>query len=129
MGQIIFSACRWLYSCCSALEAELAACDEGLRLAMAWSQLPIVLNTDCAEAVSLISTANSNRSPFVNDCKEIAALIQGDREVLIKKVARSQVQAGHELAALGRSQQRTACWLGSCPDSISNIVMADCTPD
>ena len=37
-GRIVFSSCRFLSRCGSALEAELSACMEGMSLAMEWSQ-------------------------------------------------------------------------------------------
>lgn len=37
-GQVIFAACRELRHCADHLEAELAACKEGIRLALHWSE-------------------------------------------------------------------------------------------
>lgn len=51
LGQVIFAACRFLPWCNDPLEAELAACEEGLSLAQQWSDLPIALESDCAEAL------------------------------------------------------------------------------
>ncbi|KAI5011164.1 hypothetical protein ZWY2020_013301 [Hordeum vulgare] len=46
-GQVIFSSCRYLRSCSSSFEAELATCMEGIFIAQAWSSLPMILETDC----------------------------------------------------------------------------------
>ena len=58
-GQIIFSACRALFSCRDALEAEL--CD-----------LPIVVEMDSLVAVSMITCGGRDRSAFAFLVKEIS---------------------------------------------------------
>ena len=57
-GDIIYSACREIRICDNALDAELAACREGLELALHRTVLPILVELDSTEAVSLI-TAHS----------------------------------------------------------------------
>ena len=46
-GAIIFSSCRFLTSFASPLEAEVAACMEGIALTLEWSKGPFILETDC----------------------------------------------------------------------------------
>ena len=65
IGKIIVSACRQLFSWHDALEAELLAIREGLSLALVWSQLPIVVESDYLEAVYLIQRAGDDRSRYV----------------------------------------------------------------
>jgi hypothetical protein len=50
-GLIIFSACRSLVFCSSALEAELQACLEGLKFALNLSHDKILVETDSLELV------------------------------------------------------------------------------
>ena len=45
-GRIVFSSCRFLRRCGSALEAELSACMEGMSLALEWSQHDVLVETD-----------------------------------------------------------------------------------
>lgn len=125
-GHVIFAACRWLPYCAEPLEAELAACEEGLRLALHWSDAPIVLETDCAEAIALFGSENSSRSRHVHVLREFKHLIQGDRSVLLRKISRMQNGASHAMAAIGRGQQRTACWLGNFPLEVSDSIRNDC---
>ena len=63
-GEIVFSACRFLYACDDVLEAELLAIREGISLALQWSILPIDVESDCLEAVNMIKTGNSNKSKY-----------------------------------------------------------------
>jgi hypothetical protein len=53
-GQIIHSAYRSLKLCADTLEAEVQACVEGIELALLYTTLPIVINTDCARLVSAV---------------------------------------------------------------------------
>lgn len=55
-GAVIFAATRVLFNCGGPLEAEMAAMDEGLRLALHWSSLPLVVETDCAELLKLVQS-------------------------------------------------------------------------
>ncbi|KAK1644334.1 hypothetical protein QYE76_062139 [Lolium multiflorum] len=52
-GEIIFSSCRYLSTCSSALEAELAATMEGIALAKQWSNAPLIVETDASEVIRL----------------------------------------------------------------------------
>jgi hypothetical protein len=46
--------------CGDALEAELAAMEEGLTLALHWTRDPIVVEIDCSEAIKLIDKKHPN---------------------------------------------------------------------
>ena len=73
-GEIIYSACRELRTCDNALEAELAACREGLELALHRSNLPILVELDSAEAVSMITAREMDRSSHRALIEEICTL-------------------------------------------------------
>lgn len=64
-GQIIFSACRALFSCKDALEAELCACMKGLYYSIQRSDLPIAVKMDSFVAVSIITCDGFDRSAYV----------------------------------------------------------------
>lgn len=54
-GGIIFSSCRYLFTCASPLiEAELATCREGCALTIKWSNLPCIIESDCQEMVAML---------------------------------------------------------------------------
>ncbi|KAE8781796.1 protein transport protein sec24 [Hordeum vulgare] len=63
-GAVIFASYRKLFHCNDALEAELQAIKEGLKLATEHSQATIILQSDCVEALKMIADASSNRSAY-----------------------------------------------------------------
>jgi hypothetical protein len=73
-GAVIFSACRLILSCEEALEAELLACLKGLELAFQHSHLPIIVETDCSQLKSAITSNTQDRSPFMHLIADIKSL-------------------------------------------------------
>ena len=108
-GRVIFAACRWLFNCHGPLEAELAACEEGLRLFLHWSQAPLVVETDCTEIVSLINAGTVDQFRNMYQVAEIVGMLK-ERQTHVRKISRTQNKAAHAMAAVERGQQRTA-WL------------------
>ena len=128
-GNIIFSACRELRTCGDALGAELAACREGLELALHRTTLPILVELDSSEAVSLIIAKSDDRSVHRFVIQEIKSLASTeDREISFTHCCRSQNKVSHELAAYGRSTSRTAVWLHSGLDFVVNLALAEKPP-
>ena len=111
-GSIIFSACRSLQSCGDALEAELRSCLEGLELASRYSQLPIIVESDCFQLVASVSDKVQDRSSLMHVIAEIKELFSRFSECKIVKVDRGQVRASHCLANWARTESRTSVWLG-----------------
>ena len=123
-GIIIFSACRSLFSCRDALEAELCACTEGVSLALERCDLPIVVELDSKKAVTMISSEGVHRSiyaPVVQEIKHLLSL----RQTCITHVSRSQNKASDSLAVFARIHGRTMTWLGSGPEETLVIVADD----
>ena len=124
-GDIIFSSCRELRQCASPLESELAACSEGISLATQWSELPFVIQTDCAEVVKLIEGGIGDRSEHMMLIREITSRLREHGEFLVKLVRREQNTVSHFLANFGRIKKRTAVWLHSGPDEVPDLCNAD----
>ncbi|KAM3254107.1 hypothetical protein ACQJBY_047932 [Aegilops geniculata] len=124
-GAINFSACRVLFSCRDSLEAELCACMEGLSLALQRSDLPIVVEMDSLEAVSLISSLDTDRAVYSSIVREIKHLM-GLSKTCISHIDRSQNKASDCLAKFARTQGRTLTWLGAGPDEVVEIASYDC---
>lgn len=86
-GTSVFVACRYLFGCADAVNAELAAMEEGLVLALHWSPLPLSLETDCAEAVVLVQSSTPNTARYSSRVQNIHELLR-ERDVLIFKISR-----------------------------------------
>ena len=125
VGAVIFSACRTLYYCRDALEAELCACMEGLSFAIQRSDLPIEVEMDSSNVVSMISCEEMDRSvyaPLVGEVKHLLSL----RKFCITHVPRTQNLASDCLASFARLKNRTMTWLGSGPPEVLEIANSDC---
>jgi ribonuclease HI len=53
-GAVMAAACRCPLNCRDATEAELMAMEEGLSMALLWTPLPVVIETDCSKVLDLI---------------------------------------------------------------------------
>ncbi|XP_073359708.1 uncharacterized protein [Aegilops tauschii subsp. strangulata] len=122
---IIFTACRGSFPCDNALQAELAACREGVALALERTSCPIIIEMDRAEAVSMLQSVSQDRSSSMACIRDIKALMENGREMEIKLISRSQNIVSHALAAYGGSLPRTAVWLGSGTEEIVTLCMND----
>lgn len=67
--------CGHISRCRSALETELLACRDGLALALQWTLLPIVVESDCQEAIQLIKSVNKVLSADACVVNEVIELI------------------------------------------------------
>lgn len=111
-GAIIFSVCHFLHSSTSPLEAELAACLEGVTLALERTDGPLIVEMDCMQGVDFLTEQSVNRSPVASFVWETKSLLYGGRQHKIQHVCRSSNAAAHFMAQMGRSSQRTVVWLG-----------------
>uniref|UniRef100_A0A8I6XQQ1 RNase H type-1 domain-containing protein n=1 Tax=Hordeum vulgare subsp. vulgare TaxID=112509 RepID=A0A8I6XQQ1_HORVV len=109
-GHVIFSSCRYLRSCSSALEAELAACMEGIAIARAWSELLMIIETDCLTAAQMITQDGMNRSPCATMVTQIQRNLEEVGEHVISHVVRSRNKTADALVHIGHVKQRTAVW-------------------
>jgi ribonuclease HI len=94
-GRVIFSACRRLLSCRDPFEAEGRACEEGIRLALQWSDKPTVVELDCSVLVHAIKQKNLDRSTLAHLIAEIRDLVNNNRHFTFVKVKRSQNRVSH----------------------------------
>ncbi|XBH67571.1 hypothetical protein VPH35_095933 [Triticum aestivum] len=124
-GEVIYSSCHYLRSCTSALEAELAACMEGINIARAWSTAPMIVETDCLMVVQMLLESDTNRSPCATYVHEIKRLLGQVGEHVISHVVRSRNTVAHARAHLGQAGQRTAVWFHSTPREIDILCKAD----
>ena len=128
-GEIIYTACREARTCDNALGAELAACKEGLELALNRTGLPITVELDCAEAVAMITANGEDRSvhrTLIQEIRDIAAA--AGRKVSFTLCCCSQNKCSHELASYGRRTPRTAVWFHSGIESVVRLASAERPP-
>ncbi|CAM0946471.1 unnamed protein product [Alopecurus aequalis] len=126
-GKIIFSACRHLFACGSALEAELGAMMEGIALAQERTSLPIVVESDSSEAVRLVNQSEEDRSAMALLVQEIKRLLLGSHRASVVLIKREQNQVANALASAGRTMIRTQVWPHSVPDNILALCQRDCS--
>ena len=124
-GNVIYSACRELFSCREILEAELCACMEGLSLAIQRSDLPVAIEMDSLVAIKLIQEQEKDGSIYASLVKEIRYLLSL-RESCITHLNRTQNQVSDSLANFARTEGRTMTWIGSGPSCVLELVSADC---
>jgi hypothetical protein len=86
-GAIIAAACRNPSACRDATEAELMAMEEGLSLALQWTPMPLVVETDCSEACELINEATPNTSIYAFRIMIIRELVR-ERDTIVTKISR-----------------------------------------
>uniref|UniRef100_A0ACD5ZRC5 Uncharacterized protein n=1 Tax=Avena sativa TaxID=4498 RepID=A0ACD5ZRC5_AVESA len=124
-GNIIFAACRHLWTCASPLEAEVLACVEGLSSALEWTDKPIILESDCLQLTTMINGAEINRSPIAAQVNKVKRLCQGGIECLVNHISREVNNISHSLARVGCTDQCTKVWIGHGPDFISDACKQD----
>jgi ribonuclease HI len=125
-GSVVFSACRVLWRCSSALEAELMACLEGIRLATDMGHQQIVVETDCQELVLIATNEERNGSPLGHLIEDLRLLLASAHIVGFNKIPRVCNIASHELARFGMVNSRSQVWLGSVPCELRETISKDC---
>ena len=108
LGSVIFSSCQLLLYCNNALEAEIQAIKVGISMAIEWSNLLVLVQSESMVALSSMTNASLDKSPngqLVRDIKNY--MLQ--REFKPVKIPRSQNMVSHCLANYARTARSTAC--------------------
>uniref|UniRef100_A0A8I6WEW6 RNase H type-1 domain-containing protein n=1 Tax=Hordeum vulgare subsp. vulgare TaxID=112509 RepID=A0A8I6WEW6_HORVV len=124
-GGVIFAAYRKLFHCNDALEAELHAILEGIKLTIEHSNPIIMVQSDCAVALKAISDDSLDRSAYGHMIQEIKFLLT-DRVFVPVKVSRDQNRVADCLANFGWCEDSTTCCLGQPPPCASDLAVEDC---
>lgn len=124
-GQIIFAAYRVIFHCNDALKAELHALMQGMALAIQHTPLPVVVQSDSSEALSVPSSNALTRSAYGQLVLEIRDLMC-NKEFLPQKIHRSQNRVADRLANYSRSEFTTVVWVNSVPPCIGDLWPLDC---
>jgi hypothetical protein len=78
--------------CEGLLEAAARACLKGLELALQHSHLPIIIDTDCVQLISMVQGTSPDRSPLMHSFMELKSLASLKRICSFVEVDRSQVK-------------------------------------
>ena len=124
-GTIIFWSCRQLRRCADALEAELAACMEGLNLALQWTPLPVEIVYDSLVGINMLKGNVVDRSRYAMLVDQTKRLMMEGREVKLVHISRDQNKVSHFLANFGRVEECTVVWLGSSPGDVPGLCKQD----
>jgi hypothetical protein len=93
---------------------------------MQWTSLNFSVETDCAEAASLIREGTPNTSVYAFRIDVIREFLM-ERDISVVQVSRDINSVSHILAKLGRVQGRTEFWLSDYPQEVASAVSCDCT--
>ena len=122
----VFSACKVLHFCASALEAELQACLGGLRFALDMTEERFSVETDSAILVQLMSSKERDSSALGHLVEDLRLLLSSPQVVSFSKIPRLCNKASHDLARFGMENHRTQVWVGSVPESLRDSIREDC---
>jgi ribonuclease HI len=75
-GLVLLAVYKTLHQCTSAAEAESLTCLEGLKEAMKWIHMSIILELDNAEVVQALTKQVASRSSWAMTIAEINSVIQ-----------------------------------------------------
>ncbi|XBI36072.1 hypothetical protein VPH35_121651 [Triticum aestivum] len=110
LGSVIFPSCQLLFYCNNALEAEIQAIKVGISMAIEWSNLLVLVQSESMVALSSMTNASLDKSPNGQLVREIKNYML-QREFKLVKVPRSQNMVSHCLANYAQMALSTACWL------------------
>lgn len=123
LGELVMLACQSVRNCHNVLDAEILACEVGIRLALQWSDLPFTVECDSSEALSLFDPGSTNLSLYRNRITSVRQLSRQLLGVNFQKCSRDQNCVSRCLANVATTQGRTVCWLGEKPDFLVMIVI------
>ncbi|XBH83165.1 hypothetical protein VPH35_071653 [Triticum aestivum] len=98
---------------------------QGMALAIQHTSLPVVIQSDSTEALSILSNNGLVKSAYGQLVLEIKELMSS-REFLPQKIHRSQNCVTDRLATYNRSERTTVVWLQSAPSCIEDLWPLDC---
>ncbi|VAI71352.1 unnamed protein product [Triticum turgidum subsp. durum] len=127
LGSVIFPSCQLLFYCNNALEVEIQAIKVGISMAIEWSNLLVLVQSESMVALSSMTNASLDKSPNGQLVREIKNYML-QREFKLVKIPRSQNMVSHCLANYAQMARSTACWLQRPSPFIHNLVLADSKP-
>lgn len=97
-GVVLASLHRFVPHCSDALVAEAEAALGGLKLAVDVTNLPLFFQLYCEVLVQALNSNAMSRSSIGFILSELRQFVLGDRELLVKKISRTQNRVADLLA-------------------------------
>jgi hypothetical protein len=101
-GEVLLSAWFNLPKCAAAEGAEFLACLHGVKQALQWCDMPLVLEVDCLTLAEGLRDSSRDRSRFGPILLEIKQLSRSFRNVVFCNTNRESNRVAHELAQLAK---------------------------
>ncbi|TVU49286.1 hypothetical protein EJB05_00593, partial [Eragrostis curvula] len=124
-GHPLLMAWRKLFHCRDAEEAEAAACLDGVRLAMRWPGISMVLESDAALVVAKLKTDAPDRSLIAGLISDIREECRQLAEIEVCKIGRKQNAVAHSLAQLACRLGESRVSFSQVPDCIKDLIVAE----
>ncbi|BAS97236.1 Os06g0277200 [Oryza sativa Japonica Group] len=127
-GLVLLAACKKLPRCSSATLAEALAFLEGVRLAMNWIHMPIILESDNADVVAGLNITQASRAEWGGIIAEIRVAMQCLLQVQVHKVKRDSNRIAHMLAQMVMTSGVEAEWRLCAPAEILELLNQEYNP-
>lgn len=124
-GQPLLMACRRVFHCQDAEEAEALACLEGVRMVARWPDQDFVLEAGNALVVEKLKIRGIDRSivaPVIHDTQHEGELL---RSLVVANIGREQNKVAHELAHLALCSSVSRVWFGDFPECVVTQACKD----
>uniref|UniRef100_A0A0D9YAJ6 RNase H type-1 domain-containing protein n=1 Tax=Oryza glumipatula TaxID=40148 RepID=A0A0D9YAJ6_9ORYZ len=128
VGDVLLTSWNVIRSCQSPEEAEAQACRDGLRLAADWIQMPVILESDCANVVASLTSGAKNRSPLWQVFQEIKSILPLLPAFKFNRINRGANEVAHCLSQLARRLKQSSVWRMCAPECVKESLAKDCIP-
>jgi ribonuclease HI len=125
MGEPVLTAWGVLFGCRDAEEAETWACLDGIRLTGRWSDMSLILESDCSLLVEKINKKAMDRSVTAGLIQEIKQEFSTWRSPKVLKIGRDQNSTAHELAQHAVRSGSSQVSFSFIPSCIQEIILKE----
>ncbi|XP_062007070.1 uncharacterized protein LOC133724375 [Rosa rugosa] len=125
-GRFIAAFARPIPYTASPKQCEMLAIREGLDLLLSLQQKNVVLQSDCAEAITEIQSPDHSclaNGGLIDDIKQVCHQLEG---IQLIHTPRSCNGVAHRLAALGFEASHASVWLYQAPACLLDVLHHDC---
>ncbi|XBJ12038.1 hypothetical protein VPH35_016637 [Triticum aestivum] len=100
---------------------------QGMALALQHTDLPVKVQSDSCNALSILSGDSMSQSAYGHLVAEIKFCMD-EREFVPQKISRSQNRVADCMANYSRTESCTAVWMSRCPPCCEDLLPLDCNP-